>query len=119
MQWFPVASPTDIPKNEGRTVSFREYRLAVFNVGGEFLAIDSLCPHKQGPLADGIVSGQSVFCPLHTLKINLKNGLADGGSCVKTYPVKIVSGKICVAFHEGRLCQEAAKDAEFQLDERD
>ena len=118
MQWFPVAKTTDIPKNEGRKVSFQAYELAVFNVAGEFLAIDTLCPHKQGPLADGIVSGQSVFCPLHNLKIDLKNGLADGGSCVKTYPVKVIAGKICVAFHEGHLCREVSKDAEFKLDER-
>ena len=56
--------------------------LAIFNLGpstelgagDRFLAVDNQCPHKAGPLADGIVTGTSVVCPLHTWKISLVDG---------------------------------------------
>ncbi len=101
VKWFAVAETADIPKNEGRRILFGGQEVALFNLGSEFRAVDNACPHKQGPLADGIVSGSSVFCPLHNLKIGLEDGCATDGSCVKTYPVKVIEGKIYVALREG------------------
>lgn len=120
MRWFPAVEVGAIPKNEGRRVTFGETRVALFNLGSEYNAVDNHCPHKQGPLADGIVSGKSVFCPLHSLKINLENGCAAGGAgCVKVYPVKVIGRKVCIAFYEGRV-QENKKpnDTAFVMDER-
>ena len=93
-----------IPKKEGRRIACGHYEVALFNLGDEYVAIDNRCPHKQGPLADGIVSGKSVFCPLHNLKISLENGcaLSGGQGRVKTYPVKIIQSKVYVAFEEGK-----------------
>ena len=107
VQWFPVAETGTIPKNEGRRISFGEMEVALFNLGGEYCAVDNRCPHKQGPLADGIVAGRAVFCPLHNWKINLENGcaLSGGNGQVRTYPVKIVNGHVCVAFEEGKLSE--------------
>ena len=118
VKWFFVTETASIPKNEGRKVCFGGKEFALFNLGLEFRAIDNLCPHKQGPLADGIVSGKSVFCPLHSLKINLENGSAVAGSCVKTYPVKVLEKKIYIAFHEGTLSEGATQSSEFVMDER-
>ena len=104
IKWYPVADCSTIPQKEGRRVTFHQYDVALFNLGKEYLAVDNRCPHKQGPLADGIVSGKSVFCPLHNLKISLENGcaLSGGQGQVKTYPVKVIQGKVCVAFEEGK-----------------
>ncbi|MBI3252444.1 MAG: nitrite reductase (NAD(P)H) small subunit [Candidatus Omnitrophica bacterium] len=103
VQWFPVAELGAIPKNEGRKVSFGEIEIALFNLGEEYRAVDNRCPHKQGPLADGIVSGKSVFCPLHSLNVSLENGCAiRGAGCVKVYPAKVMGARVCVAFYEGK-----------------
>ena len=104
-KWFPAVDVQAIPAKEGKKVSCGSYEIALFNLGGEYLAIDNRCPHKQGPLSDGIVSGKAVFCPLHNLKVSLENGCAlnGGEGQVKTYPVKVINGQVCIAFEEGKL----------------
>ena len=103
MKWYPVPGAESIPPREGRKVKHKDLEVALFNVGDGYLAVDNRCPHKQGPLADGILSGKNVFCPLHNWKISLESGcaLSGGQGQVKTYPVKVVGGNICIAFEEG------------------
>lgn len=104
-QWILVEGAAAIPAKEGRRVKYGEREIALFNLGKEYRAVDNLCPHKSGPLADGIVAGQAVFCPLHNWKINLENGcaLSGGTGQVRTYPVKQIENQIYVAFGEGEL----------------
>ena len=118
-KWYPVASLQDIPLKEGRRISWGSYDLALFNLGGEYLAVDNACPHRQGPLADGIVSGKAVFCPLHSWKFNLENGcaLSGGKGHVKAYPVKVINNHIHVAFEEGKLHEECMTDATEEVKE--
>ena len=98
--WHYVADCADIPLREGRRICYGDYDVALFNVGEGFLAVDNRCPHRQGPLADGIVAGKAVFCPLHSWKISLESGCALGGGegSVNTYPVKVVDGKVYIVF---------------------
>ena len=63
-----------IPENGARKFNIRNYDIAVFNVKGEFYAIDRKCTHMKGNLAKGLVEGTSVKCPLHGAKFNLKTG---------------------------------------------
>ena len=111
--WYAVADVNTIPLNEGKRVVYKNYEIALFNLGDEYLAVNNRCPHKAGPLSDGIVAGKAVFCPLHNWKINLENGraLSGGKGQVKSYPVKIVGGKVCVAFEAGRLSESAEDPA--------
>ena len=104
-KWYPVAEAGTIPVREGRRVVYGAQEAALFNLGDEYLAVDNRCPHKAGPLADGIVAGKAVFCPLHNWKIDLASGcaLSGGQGQVKVYPVKVLHGKICIAFEEGKL----------------
>ena len=106
-KWYPAANAGEIPEREGRKVKFRDLEVAVFYINGEYRAIDNICPHRGGPLADGIVAGESVFCPLHNWKFDLKSGcaLSGGTGQVKTYPVKLIDNKICIAFDEGKFSQ--------------
>ena len=83
-KWFRVAPAGAIPEKEGRRVEYGPYVAAVFNLGGEYLAVENQCPHKGGPLADGIVAGKNVFCPLHNWKISLENGCALSGEPVRS-----------------------------------
>lgn len=101
-KWYFVAESQSIPNREGRRVSLGDLQVALFRLGDEFLAVDNRCPHKQGPLADGIVAGKAVFCPLHNWKISLETGcaLSGGEGQVKKYPVKEIENKVYVAFEE-------------------
>ncbi len=120
-KWYYVAREGDIPVREGRRVQFNGHEVALFNLGEEYRVVDNRCPHKAGPLADGIVAGNAVFCPLHNWKIDLGHGcsLSGGEGQVRTFPVKVVNGKIYIAFEEGKfeekpecslVAQESAKD---------
>jgi nitrite reductase [NAD(P)H] small subunit len=74
--------------------------IALFNLGDRFLAVASRCPHQGGPLADGIVAGASVVCPLHAWKIGLESGCverpAGSTACVATYPTRVEAGVVMV-----------------------
>ncbi len=110
-EWFKVAAKDTVPVQEGRRVYFGDKELALFNLGEEFVAIDNRCPHKQGPLADGIVAGKAVFCPLHNWKISLENGCAmtQGPGQVQVYSTKVVDNDVYVALNDGKLypCEES------------
>jgi len=99
-KWVAVAETALVPLKEGRRVVCGPVELALFNLGDEYRAVDNHCPHKSGPLADGIVAGKSVFCPLHNWKIGLEHGcaLSGGEGQVKVYPVKVEDGKVWVDF---------------------
>ena len=116
-KWYPVADRKEIPLKEGRRVCWDEYEIALFNLGDEYLAIDNQCPHKSGPLADGLIAGKSVFCPLHNWKISLEHGcaLTGGKGQVKTYPVKVIKGYLYVAFEEGKLQETCLESAEEKI----
>ncbi len=102
IKWFRVAPVGAIPEKEGRRVQYGQHVVALFNLGEEYLAVENQCPHKGGPLADGIVAGKNVFCPLHNWKISLENGcaLSGGSGQIKTFPVKVVESEIYLAFEE-------------------
>ena len=116
VKWIFVIDAGSLPLREGRRVVYENHDLALFNLGNEYLAVDNRCPHREGPLADGIVSGKAVFCPLHNWKISLESGcaLSGGNGQVKTYPVKNLDGKIYVAFEAGSL-KESAEPAVHSL----
>jgi nitrite reductase (NADH) small subunit len=103
-RWVRVAPCEWIPPREGRSVRIGDRDIAIFNVDDEtFLATDNTCPHKGGPLCDGIITGRSVVCPLHAWKIDLDSGavVRPGGvdhPGVQTYPVRVEGGivKVCL-----------------------
>lgn len=83
-----------VPAGEGRNFEVAGERIAVFHTrAGELFATQANCPHKNGPLADGLVGGSVLICPLHAWKFDLSTGdpiaiSGDPGSCkLKTYPV--------------------------------
>ncbi|HUP02803.1 MAG TPA: nitrite reductase small subunit NirD [Bryobacteraceae bacterium] len=100
MSWIRVTDVENIPLREGRAVRFGAEELAVFNLGNKFLAVSNRCPHQGGPLADGIVSGDTVVCPLHAWKVCLASGAVkrpvEQQGCVRSYPVKVVDGVVMV-----------------------
>jgi nitrite reductase (NADH) small subunit len=99
-QWVRITACENIPPREGRSATAGDREIALFNLGDRFLAVESRCPHQGGPLADGIVAGGSVVCPLHAWKIDLENGCVErpAGSvaCIATYPTRVEAGIVMV-----------------------
>lgn len=96
-KWYPVCQVEEIPRRGGRTIRTGQIEIAVFRLSdGRIRAVRNRCPHKQGPLADGIVSGDTIICPLHARKISLESGevLPPDSGCVKTYPAKVEGGRV-------------------------
>ena len=99
--WIRVTTTDGVPPREGRAVQLGDREIALFNLGGQFLAMENRCPHQGGPLCDGIVTGTSVVCPLHAWKVNLASGeverpAAAKDHCVRTYPTRIEGDVVVV-----------------------
>ncbi len=105
MTWTKITRSENIPPREGRPVKIGNLEIAIFNLNGRFLAIENACPHKGGPLCDGIVSGTTVVCPLHGWRFDLDTGMAvraSSLSCVTTFPTRVEDGIVLVDTGSGR-----------------
>lgn len=94
-----VATLSEISVGIGKKVKVAGEEIALFKQADNSIhAIQNSCPHKGGPLSEGIVSGEHVFCPLHDWKINVKNGVvqAPDQGCVKRYDVEIIEESIFI-----------------------
>ena len=98
--WIAIGHPADIPPREGRVVDVAGSEIAVFNLGGRFVALANRCPHRGGPLADGILTATAVVCPLHGWKVDLQQGCVERPAgvpgCVETYTVRVEHDTIAV-----------------------
>lgn len=95
--WIDIAALEDIPRRGARMLKTSAGCVAVFRTAkNEVFALDNACPHKAGPLAEGIVHGTSVTCPLHNWVISLETGAAQGEDegRVATYPARIENGRV-------------------------
>lgn len=95
--WFDVGPLSAIPKRGARVVKVPRRDIAVFRTASdEVFALENRCPHKGGPLSEGIVHGRKVACPLHNWIINLEDGQATGADqgCARSFPVKLENGRI-------------------------
>jgi len=107
MNWIRITETTNLPPREGRTLDLNGRSLALFNLGDRYVAIDNRCPHKGGPLADGIVGGTTVTCPLHNWRVCLESGSVtkpcdSGVPLVRTYPVKVEDGILLLGLEEAQ-----------------
>lgn len=94
-----LAPISSIPEGEGRTFTLGARRLAVFRTrSGAVFATQADCPHKGGPLADGLLGSSTVICPLHAQKFDLTTGQALSGGCsLQTYPARLsATGQILI-----------------------
>ena len=104
-RWVRVTTCDNIPKREGRSVRVAGREIALFNLGDRFFATDNQCPHKGGPLCDGIVAGESVVCPLHAWRVRLDTGTverpASSSNCIATYPTRVEDGVVMLGLPDG------------------
>jgi nitrite reductase (NADH) small subunit len=89
---YNLGSLKRIPLGEGRTFSVADTLVAIFRTrDGRVFATQATCPHRGGPLADGLVGAGKVICPLHAYAFELATGQPVENSCEKlrTYPVSL------------------------------
>lgn len=96
-----VANRNELSTGHGKEIVIDGKSLALFlQKDGHVYAIENSCPHKGGPLTEGMVSGDHVFCPLHDWKISLKTGEAAGADegCVASFDVEVEEERVYVLF---------------------
>ena len=88
-----IGSLAQIPKGEGRTYDVDGTKIAVFHThAGEVFATQSACPHRSGPLADGLTGGATLVCPLHERSFDMRTGAGIGNDdCLMVYPVALTA----------------------------
>ncbi|WP_084507735.1 nitrite reductase small subunit NirD [Geminicoccus roseus] len=99
LQWIEIGSIGDIPRRGARCVMTPSGRVAVFRTADDrVFATEDRCPHKGGPLSQGIVHGAAVTCPLHNMVISLETGEAMGADegRVPTIPVRVEAGRLLI-----------------------
>lgn len=103
---------SQIPPGEGRSFLVRGYEVAVFRQrDGELFALGNRCPHRGGPLADGIIGGGQVLCPYHSYRFDLRSGeCAQAADCaVPAYTVRDEAGEIVLLLAAAEPALAAAR----------
>jgi nitrite reductase (NADH) small subunit len=97
--WIDVAPLEDIPGGGARKLVTLHGCVAVFRTGAdEVFALEDRCPHRGGPLSEGLVHGSSVTCPLHDWVFDMTTGAAQGADegRVATYPARQQNGRVLI-----------------------
>ncbi|MGR3321241.1 MAG: nitrite reductase small subunit NirD [Pseudooceanicola sp.] len=99
MSWIDIGHIDDIPLRGARVLKTPVGCVGLFRTGpAEVLAVSDTCPHKGGPLSEGIVHGNKVTCPLHNWVFDLNTGEAQGADegRIATYPVRVEGVRILI-----------------------
>jgi len=100
MSWIAIGTIDEIPQRGARCVNTPQGKIGVFRTADDkVFAIEDHCPHKGGPLSQGIVHGTAVTCPLHNWVISLETGKALGADegAVRTVPVRLEGDRLFIA----------------------
>lgn len=108
MSWIDIGALDDVPLRGARLVKTRLGCIAVFRTAeAEVFAASNTCPHRGGPLSEGIVHGRKVTCPLHNWVFDLETGEAQGADDgrIDTYPARVEGGRVLL---DGALLMKGA-----------
>ena len=96
-----VLKKSDLKPGTGKTIEIDGTKIAVFNVGNDFYAIDDTCVHRGGPLGEGALHGKEVSCPWHGWEFDVTTGKAFHAPEIKvrTYPVKVENNDILISIY--------------------
>lgn len=100
MSWVRAAPAASIPPGDYATVEVDGVFVAIFNVGGEFLAVEDVCTHDGGGLAGGAIEGDQVICPRHGARFCLRTGAALSPPAyepVRRYETRVIDGDVEVS----------------------
>jgi NAD(P)H-dependent nitrite reductase small subunit len=95
-EFIAVAEVNQVPLDRGLSVRVGDREFALFNVDGHLYALDGRCPHRGGPLGEGITESGHVFCPLHGWEFDVTTGVCVGnpGKPVACFPTRVADGRV-------------------------
>jgi len=94
-----IATQSDLPSaNEAKEFPCGDKTICIANVNGSYSAMDNTCPHRGGPLGQGMVEGEKVICPWHGWAWNVNTGVAEQDSRMKValYPLTVENGEVLI-----------------------
>ncbi|MGH3641180.1 MAG: Rieske (2Fe-2S) protein [Mycobacterium sp.] len=100
MTGVAVGRVDEIPRGQGRAFAVDGEQIAVYRMrDGSLRALGAVCPHRGGPLADGLTDDDTVVCPLHNYAYDMCTGteVSGTGMAVRSYPVEAVDGTIRIS----------------------
>ncbi len=89
-EFVKVAEVSDLKPGEGKTVVAGDREIALVNVDGKFFAIDNICPHRGGPLGEGVVDGHLCVCPWHGWRFDVRDGTSPVVKTAKVDTFEVV-----------------------------
>jgi nitrite reductase/ring-hydroxylating ferredoxin subunit len=100
-----VARLSEIQPGRGKLVQAEGRAIALFAIEGSVRAISAICPHRGGPLEEGDVEGETVYCPWHAYDFNLRTGECREAPdlAVQTFTVSVESNEVFVQLPESNL----------------
>jgi nitrite reductase (NADH) small subunit len=108
--WIEIGTIHDIPRQGARVVETGTGPIAVFRTMDDYIfALNNRCPHKQGPLSEGIVHGHQVSCPLHNWVIDLESGEAQAPDkgCAHQHPLRREGDRLFLGIEAAKRCSNA------------
>jgi|SRR5437667_11197108 len=95
-EFVAVGEANQVPQDRGLSVSVGGCEVALFNIGGQFYALNGRCPHRGGPLGEGITENGRVYCPLHGWEFEVKTGacLSNPERRVACFPARVLNGRV-------------------------
>ncbi len=102
--WIDVAAVDEIAANACVVVDVDGAPVAVFNIDGEFLAVEDECSHEEYPLSDGDIEGDTIVCAMHGAQFSLRTGAVlspPAFEAVATFPVRVANGRVQVRAEPG------------------
>jgi 3-phenylpropionate/trans-cinnamate dioxygenase ferredoxin subunit len=97
VKWHDIAKLEDFPPNSRRLVMIDGQAIVVFNLAGEFYALEDRCSHDDSPLHEGEIEGDEIICPWHGARFCLKTGAVTEPPAyedIATYPVRIYQDRV-------------------------
>ncbi|WP_134546019.1 nitrite reductase small subunit NirD [Pseudomonas aeruginosa] len=107
MNWLDICSLDEINPLGSRVVAGPKGDIAIFRAADDqVFALDDRCPHKGGPLSQGLIYGKRVACPLHNWQIELESGeaVAPEQGCAHRHPVRVENGRVLLGLDSVALC---------------
>lgn len=97
--WLDVAGAAELAPGTRRVIDVDGVAVAVFNLDGEYFAIEDICSHDGGELASGELEGEVIICPRHGARFSIKTGAVLGPPAyedIRTFPVRVEGGRVQV-----------------------
>ncbi|EPO8346226.1 nitrite reductase small subunit NirD [Pseudomonas aeruginosa] len=107
MNWLDICALDEINPLGSRVVAGPKGDIAIFRAADDqVFALDDRCPHKGGPLSQGLIYGKRAACPLHNWQIELESGeaVAPDQGCAHRHPVRVENGRVLLGLDSVALC---------------